>query len=241
MNIIKFGSRCLFTDYGAVNHALMRAKAQEVEKLATYTVIVASGAIAVGKGLENNQRPNSALTPQELQGYACTGQPALMQLYQQWFSRPVSQLLVTNTDLQNPNHVKDLIHHNKEKGRITVINYNDGVDFEQLRKDNDTLAVQIANYAAATRIVILGHYDGFKDPFTGRIIEDVSEVTDQHYALCQGAGEHGNGGFRTKLDAARLALKQDKELIIGNVNFPLEKLLSGKVIRTRFKNNGNKL
>ena len=233
LNIIKIGSACLFDDQGKINHQVLHQKAREIERSTDESVLVISGAIALGKMRENEQRKNSELSPVELQGYACRGQPELMKLYAGLFTRGVSQLLVTTTDLQHPNYVRDLVQHNLQKGRITAINYNDGVDFEQLRKDNDTLAATVLSYCHADRVIVLGHYDGFRDG--DHLVERVTHVEDSFYALCRGQSGHGNGGFATKLDAARIVLDTGKEMIVGNIRYVLDDLVTGKVQRTLFK------
>ncbi len=233
LNIIKIGSACLFDEQGRINHQLLHQKAREIERSTDDSVLVVSGAIALGKKRENEARKNAELSPVELQGYACRGQPELMKLYASFFARGVSQLLVTTTDLQHPNHVRDLIQHNLQKGRITVINYNDGVDFEQLRRDNDTLAATVLSYCNADRLIVLGHYNGFRDGDS--LIERVTVVDNSHYALCQGQSDHGNGGFATKLDAAKMVLKAGKEMFVGNISYELDDIIEGKVQRTLFK------
>ncbi len=234
LNIIKIGSACLFDKQGQVNYNLLRRKSQEIEQSEDNTVLVVSGAIALGKAHEREKRNNSQLTAVELQGYACVGQPRLMNLYQELFNLNVSQLLVTRTDLQQENHVRSLIHHNVQKQRITVVNYNDAVDFEQLRQDNDTLAATILSYCNADRLIILGHYDGFKDG--ERLMSHVTDINDFLYSLCRGKSEHGNGGFNTKLDAAKIVLHAGKEMIVGNIAYDLEDIISGQAPRTLFKN-----
>ncbi len=236
LNIIKIGSACLFNEHGRINHQLLHQKAREIERNADGSVLVVSGAIALGKMQEGEGRRNAELTPVELQGYACRGQPELMRLYAGLFTRGVPQLLVTTNDLQHSTYVRDLIHHNLSKGRMTVINYNDAVDFEQLRKDNDTLAATILSHCNADRLIVLGHYDGFRDG--DHLIERVTAVDDSHYTLCRGESEHGNGGFTTKLDAARIVLEAGKEMIVGNIKYAIDDLVTGRAPRTLFKAEG---
>ena len=230
------GSACLFDEQGRINYALLRQKAREIEESTDKVVLVVSGAIALGKLREGEKRKNAELQAVELQGYACVGQPELMHFYRGLFTRGVSQVLVTTTDLQHQHHVRDLIQHNLQRHRVTVINYNDGVDFEQLRKDNDTLAATILSYCGADRLLLLGHYDGFREG--DHLVERVAIINNELYALCQGKSEHGNGGFTTKLDAAKIVLSAGKEMIVGNIKYALDDLVQGKVPRTLFKWDG---
>ncbi len=234
LQIIKLGSACLFDEQGNVAFDTLRTKAKEIEEALDDVVLVVSGAIALGKMHDGETRKNADLTAVELQGYACLGQPKLMQLYSGLFTTQVSQLLLTSQDLSShEKHVSDLVYHNLKKRRITVVNYNDGVDFEQLRKDNDTLAATMLHCCGADRIVILGHYDGMLGA-DGQVISHVSAVSDDLYAMCRGVSTHGNGGFATKLDAAQQVLAEGKEMIIGNVKYRLNDILDGTAPRTYF-------
>ncbi|MBI3032186.1 hypothetical protein HYY69_01820 [Candidatus Woesearchaeota archaeon] len=235
LQIIKLGSACLFDAYGGIAFDTLRTKAQEIEETLDDVVLVVSGAIALGKMHEGEARKNADLTAVELQGYACLGQPKLMQLYADLFTQQVSQLLLTSHDLlHHENHISGLVYHNIGRRRITVVNYNDGVDFEQLRKDNDTLAATILRCCGADRLVILGHYDGMLGE-DGKVIPYVNRVSDDLYTMCRGVSTHGNGGFATKLDAARQVLAEGKEMIIGNIKYTLRDIVTGTVPRTYFK------
>lgn len=234
LQIIKLGSACLFDANGELAVDTLRAKAQEIEETLDDVVLVVSGAIALGKMHEGETRKNADLTAVELQGYACVGQPKLMELYGSLFTKHVSQLLLTSHDLlHHERHINDLVHHNLRKQAITVVNYNDGVDFEQLRKDNDTLAATMLQCCGADRLVILGHYEGMLGA-DGQVISHVSAVSDDLYAMCRGVSTHGNGGFATKLDAAQQVLAEGKEMIIGNVKYRLKDIIDGTVPRTYF-------
>ena len=243
LNIIKIGSACLFDEQRRINYALLQQKAREIEESTDETVLVVSGAIALGKLREGERRRNAELQAVELQGYACFGQPELMHFYRGLFTRGVSQVLVTARDVEHRSvvrtNVRDLIAHNLERHRITLINYNDGVDFEQLRQDNDTLAATILSYCHADRLLVLGHYDGFY--VGGQLQERVSRIDADLYDYCQGQSEHGNGGFTTKLDAAKVVMGEGKEMIVGNIKYALDDLIQGRVQRTLFKLEGRKM
>jgi glutamate 5-kinase len=235
IHIIKIGSKCLFDESKNINYGLLNKKAKEIENLQYPCFIVGSGAIALGKMHEKDRRDNSEISNIELQGYASVGQKRLMILYSGIFDKTVSQLLVTEEDLKHENHIRDLLYHNMQMKRITVVNYNDGVDFKQLRKDNDTLAAQLLCYTHAKRLIILGNgYDGFKD-HDDKIIPMITEIHDTHYKLCNGKSKEGNGGFNTKLDAAKMVLSFGSEMIISNINYLLEDIISGNCKRTVFR------
>jgi glutamate 5-kinase len=235
LQFIKIGSGCLFDEKGEIDYKTLRKKAREIESLDYGNVLVVSGAIALGKKMRGEKRSNADLDAVELQGYACTGQIELMDVYRSLFNKDVAQLLLTEYDLKHRNHVKDLICHNIKNGVITLVNYNDGVDFKQLRKDNDTLAAKLLTYCNGDRLVILGRtYDGLKDK-EGGIVERVTAIDRKLYDMCDGKSFHGNGGFKTKLDAAKMVLGAGKEMLVGNIGYSLQELIEGSVQRTLFK------
>ena len=235
LQIIKIGSACLFNDEGKINHDTLEEKCKQIEISEDKTVLVVSGAIALGKYVENDKRNNQDLSNVELQGYASTGQVELMKLYGSMFGSRIAQLLITKADLSYSTNIGNLIEHCLSKDQTPIINYNDTIDFEELRLDNDTLSVRILEYCFADRLVILGHYDGFMDYSTNKLIQRVRYVNQELYAKCQGLSNHGNGGFSAKLDAGKRVLELDKELIISNIAYNLRDILEGNVSRTVFK------
>lgn len=231
---IKFGSNCFIDESNEINYSLLEKKVREIENLEGDSVLVMSGAIKLGKNKEKETKHNSELSNVELQGYSSVGQRILMDLCAQYFSKNVAQILVTMEDMKHENHLKELISENIKKNRISIVNYNDSIDFMELRKDNDTLAAELAVYSDADRLIILGNYDGFIDK-NGNLIERVYKIDNDMYALCNGKSDDGLGGFMTKLDAAKIMLKYNKEVIIGNVNYAINDLIEGNVKRTLFR------
>ncbi len=184
---------------------------------------------------ERDYRSKEELSSVELQGYATAGQFYLMVLYKAFFGRSIAQILVTEKDLLNTEKIKSLVRENAKRDRITLINYNDGVDFEEVKKDNDTLAAELMLACDADRLIILGHdYDGLRDN-EGNLVERVTSIGEKEYSYCNGKSKYGNGGFRTKLDAAKMILDRDKEMIISNVGNCLEDVIRGLTERTLFK------
>lgn len=235
--VVKFGSGCLD------DLSLVRRKAQEIEQLeATKNcrfILVVSGAIALGKRLVRDTRPNKELGNRELQIYASLGQPELIQTYRGAFAdKHVAQLLLHKYEISSRkglianrvNGISDLVN----GGYIPAINYADDSDDSEVRKDNDTLAARVLQGCKARMLVILGEgYDGFR--YANGVISHLSAVKKSHYALCKGTSKDGTGGFETKLDAAKIVLKAGKEMVIGNIVQPLEALIEGSVTRTLFR------
>ncbi len=241
--IIKIGSACLFDANKEINRALLKRKAAEIKEIEVKrgikATLVVSGAIALGKRRFNDTRDNEELSSVELQRYACNGQIELLKIYQQAFRGlyDVSQLLPTSYEFRMKKHrenIKARILDDCENGIMTLVNYNDGVDFEQIRKDNDTLAARLLSYCGSERLIVLGKYGGFCDS-QGNVVERVYKVTKSHYAMCNGRSEHGNGGFKSKLDAAKIVIRSGGEMIVGNVESSIEDLIEGSIVRTVFR------
>ena len=221
IEFIKIGSACLFDNYGKINYELLCNKAKEIEQRDSAMVVVVSGAIALGKMLEGEKKSNTEISNVGLQGYATVGQLELMKLYSGAFKKQTAQLLITSGNLVHEHdHIKDLILENARAGRITLVNYNDGIDFKQIRKDNDTLAADMLYRCGGKRLVLLGKYDGFLDA-NKKLIERVNHIDESVYDLCNGKSEHGRGGFNTKIDAAKIVMTAGAEMIVGNINYSL--------------------
>ncbi|PIN86969.1 hypothetical protein COV19_02135 [Candidatus Woesearchaeota archaeon CG10_big_fil_rev_8_21_14_0_10_44_13] len=238
IQVIKIGSKCIFGMSG-LDYETIRKRAREIQEMGeegTRTILVVSGAIALGKHKCFETRANDDIESIALQRYACIGQPELVRFYTDAFEGiyTVSQLLVTKKDVEQEHHVRERILDDVQQSIVTLINYNDGVDFEELRKDNDTLASTIARYISAQRLVILGKYDGMKDK-KGGLITEINEVNDELYRMCNGVSNDGTGGFQTKLDAAKMLMQSGIEMVISNIGYSLHDVVSGKVQRTHFR------
>jgi glutamate 5-kinase len=234
LQFIKIGSACLFDSSGNINIGLLSKKANEIENNKNKNVLVISGSIALGMKKEKDERRKEDLSSVELQGYASLGQIYLVDLYTSLFKKNTCQILVEKESAQSK-AIRELLLENLKKDRISLINYNDSIDFEGIRKDNDTLAAELMLYSRGDRLIILGNdYDGFKDS-NGHLIERVYEINQELYGHCNGKSKYGNGGFQTKLDAAKRIIDAGKELIISNINYNLEDIINGKAKRTIFK------
>ena len=234
--VIKIGSQCLFDDRGETNLRLLKRKAEEIkgleERLGRRSTLVVSGAIALGKRQYGDARRNEDISATELQRYACKGQIELMDVYKTIFDGiyGVSQLLLTSENFRRPadrKHIRDLIAGDCGNNTLTLVNYNDGVDFEQLRKDNEQTSATLALYCGSERLIILGLYEGFIDR-QGNLIAHLSRVSQQHYAMCNGNSENGTGGFKAKLRIVNNLIDHGTKVIIAHVKHPLEEVIQGK-------------
>jgi len=68
----------------------------------------------------------------------------------------------------------------------------------------------------------------------GKVIEEIRglEEIDKCKTFDKGNGKFGTGGLETKLEAAKIVVKNDGVCIIGNISKSIPDLLSGNVPRT---------
>jgi len=235
LQFIKIGSACLFKKNGSLNREVLFERLKEIKMSDDNSVLVISGAIAAGMVQERETRNKEKLSKIELQGYASVGQIYLTRFYKELILGESAQVLVTARDFDNSANLRDLIAHNCKMNRLTLVNYNDSIDFEELRKDNDTLAADLMLACNGDRLIILGRdYDGFRYK-GGNLVERVHSIDGEMYQHCNGRSKYGNGGFKTKLDAARKILAADKEMIVSNVRYSLSDIIDGRAKRTVFR------
>jgi glutamate 5-kinase len=201
-------------------------------------VLVSSGAVGFGVGrLGWERRPE---TIPDKQAAAAVGQIDLCHRYERAFARHghhVGQILVTHAGLSDRSrflNARHTLHALLAHGVIPVINENDSVATEELRfGDNDMLAAQVVNLAAADLLILLTDVDGLlKD---GGRVPQLTDVTPSLLAeLAPDTGPLGSGGIRSKLEAARMASRFGVATVIadGRRRGVLEQVLRGDDVGT---------
>lgn len=241
LQILKVGTKCLFDDNRNLKESVVEKIVSDVYASNDDTVLVVSGAIAYGMKAAGVTGPKDGLTNIELQQYALMGNFRLANAFDEIAqaqdpSYLVSSLLVSNNSLERDGYeIACAIQYAIDQKRLMVINYNDGVDYEGVRLDNDTFAATILGHTCADRLIIFGDdYSGFED-LSRRLIPEVTEFKDEYYSYCNGKCGLGSGGFATKLDAAKMVMGYDREMIISNVLYSLDDIVNGNVPRTVFR------
>ena len=114
-----------------------------------------------------------------------------------------------------------------ELGSIPIVNENDTVAVEEIEfGDNDTLSAIVATLVGADALVILSDIDGLydSDPHKceeAKLIHNVSHIDDRILQLAGGSGsERGTGGMITKLEAGKIAMGANIEMLIMNGEQP---------------------
>lgn len=225
--VIKVGTS-LIAPGGRIDTKRMRALVDQLDLSQHEYLIVSSGAIASGMAhLGLGERPVSVPL---MQACAAVGQSLLMHTYEQLFfgKKVVAQLLLSSDDFTTPVRYRNLqnaLHELLNLGVVPVVNENDSVSVRELVGafgDNDELSALLAKAVKADWLVLLTDVDGFyvPDGKGTRLLRTVDKVTPQMDALCNGHGQLGTGGMRSKLRAAKVASEAGTNVAIANGGHP---------------------
>lgn len=215
----------------------LRAKRKEV-------VLVSSGAIARGMEVLNLvKRPREMA---RLQACAAIGQGKLIHDYERYFSPcglHTAQVLLTRDGLE----IRDRFLKARQtflellKMKILpIVNENDTVATDEIRfGDNDVLSVQVAHLVHADLVVLLSDVDGFylRDGSRVRHVSSVEEIEQDLVKHLRDRSKAKNvGGMRTKLEAAKVAMRLGIPMLIVDGSIPgiLEKIVEHEDVGTLF-------
>ncbi|GAC42049.1 glutamate 5-kinase [Paenibacillus popilliae ATCC 14706] len=219
--VIKIGSSSLTSDHGGLDRDRVSFYVREMISLrqrGAQVVLVTSGAVAAG--FRHIGYPERTKHLHEKQAAAAVGQALLMQAYQEQLQLHgvlAAQILLTRPDFASRRRGHNTYMTLLEllaRDVVPIINENDTVSVEELKfGDNDTLSALVANLVHANRLIIVTDTDGLytADPRTNpeatRFVR-VEQIDEDLYAYAGGAGSSvGTGGMRSKLDAARIAMR----------------------------------
>jgi glutamate 5-kinase len=231
--VVKIGSSSLTSEEGGLNRERIQYFAEELASLhknGSGVMLVTSGAVAAGfRQIGYAAKPKLV---HEKQAAAAVGQALLMQAYQEAFSRfgiVSAQILLTRADFSNRRRIQNALMTIEELLRqriIPVINENDTVATDELVLkfgDNDNLSALVAAMTKAAKLVIITDMDGLytedprKNPNAVKI-ERVDQISEDIMKLAGGAGSSvGTGGMRSKIEAARIAMRGGVHAFIGKV------------------------
>ncbi len=212
-------------------------------------IVVSSGAIAAGMGLLGMKKRPKSLPEQ--QACAALGQGHLMKMYEEYFKKNgfhAAQILLTWEDIREKRrylNAANTLHVLLSKKAVPVINENDTVSVDEIKfGDNDKLSALVASLVSADLLVMLTDVEGLyiddkktvagvvKDIHMG--IEKIAAGTDK---------ECSRGGMKTKLDAAKIAVKSGIDCVIANGKEKgiLLKIVRGEKVGTLFQASKNKI
>ena len=228
---------------------------------------VTSGAVEVGR-LDYMKRHGRELAGEREDikaDYAAQGQSILMANYRQ-FARPelsLRQVLVEHqhfNDQVKREYIKKLLYRSIGQGAVPIINYNDPVSDEEIRKmelnslretggsvvecvDNDETAAVICGLMEAKYLIILTSTDGiYRDPSDPATLvrdvvrQDAESLITAVQALkdrCDGASREGANGARAKLEFALKPALNGATVIIANAKYHLDALIRSEAPQTR--------
>ncbi|AJY77123.1 glutamate 5-kinase [Paenibacillus beijingensis] len=229
--VVKIGSSSLTSGAGEINRERIAFYASELaalHALGYQVLLVTSGAVAAGfRTIGYPSRPKHL---HEKQAAAAVGQALLMQAYQEIFGGHgigTAQILLTRPDFASRSRmnnalmtIEELLH----QRILPIINENDTVATDELKfGDNDMLSALVANLVKAQHLFILTDTDGLytanprHDP-NARKIEHVEQITHDLMQIAGGAGTAvGTGGMRSKIEAARIAMRGGVPVFIGRL------------------------
>jgi len=231
--VVKIGSSSLTSEEGGLSKQNIQFYADELASLfnaGNQVILVTSGSIAAGfKQIGYQSRPKIV---HQKQAAAAVGQALLMQAYQEAFAKyniTCAQILLTRYDFSNRTRMNNALMTIEEllsQNIIPIINENDTVSTNELDLkfgDNDHLSALVASMTKANKLCIVTDMDGLytadprKDPHATKI-EYVEAISLDILALAGGAGSAvGTGGMRSKIEAARIAMRSGVETFIGKV------------------------
>jgi len=245
--VLKVGSRLMVADGGGLTPRFALGLAQFVadsHQAGREVVIVSSGAIAAGRS-RVPKGTNKAATIAARQALAALGQAQVAGLWQQFFERPVAQVLLTHDELRNRRrylNARATLLELLTLGTLPVVNENDTVAVDELKLgDNDNLAAIVAALVDADALLIATDIDGLysADPQripTAQPVPTIRELTPEVLAMAGGSHSvSGTGGMRTKLQAAQKAAAAgiDTFLFNGRNSDVLRALAQGQLYGTR--------
>ena len=228
--VIKIGSSLIINDRKIVRKKWLSEFARDIKELLNQKkniIIVSSGAIALGcKKLELNKKN---LKLDKSQAVASIGQIELMNLFKKTFNLRkinLSQILLTLEDTEQRRraiNAKRTFENLFKLEFVPVVNENDSIATSEIKYgDNDRLASRVAQISGADCLILLSDVDGLytKNPKIykdAKIIKEINNIDlEIEKVATKSVGEHGTGGMKTKIDAAKICQLSGCTMAIAN-------------------------
>ena len=228
--VIKIGSSLLVDQEKKIRKKWLSSFAKDIKKLRSNNqkiIIVSSGAIALGCKKMNYNKKNLKLD--KSQAIASIGQIELMNLFLETFSKynlDISQILLTLDDTEKRRrsmNAKRTFENLFELGFVPIVNENDSTATTEIKYgDNDRLASRVAQISGADCLILLSDVDGLytKNPKIDKNVKLIKEIKniDQNIEKIstRSVSEHGTGGMKTKIDAAKICQLSGCIMVISN-------------------------
>jgi glutamate 5-kinase len=228
--VIKVGSSLLIDDDKKIRKKWLSDFAKDIKELLKKNrkiIIVSSGAIAMGCKKLNITKKTLKLD--KSQAIASIGQIELMNLFSKTFVKSkmnISQILLTLEDTEQRRralNAKRTFDNLFQLGFIPIVNENDSIATSEIKYgDNDRLASRVAQIASADCLVLLSDVNGlytqnpkiYKNAKLYKEITDIDENMENNST--KSISEHGTGGMKTKIDAAKVCQLAGCKMAIAN-------------------------
>jgi glutamate 5-kinase len=228
--VIKIGSSLLIDDNKKIRKKWLSEFSKDIQELLKQNkkiVIVSSGAIAMGCKKLNLSKKNLKLD--KSQAVASIGQIELMNLFSETFLKfkiNISQILLTLEDTEQRRralNAKRTFDNLFQLGFVPIVNENDSISTLEIKYgDNDRLASRVAQISGADSLILLSDVDGlytqnpkiYKNAKLLKVIKDIDQ--DIEKIATKSIGEHGTGGMKTKIDAAKICQLSGCKMAIAN-------------------------
>ena len=228
--VIKIGSSLLIDDNKKIRKKWLSEFSKDIQELLKQNkkiVIVSSGAIAMGCKKLNLSKKNLKLD--KSQAVASIGQIELMNLFSETFLKfkiNISQILLTLEDTDQRRralNAKRTFDNLFQLGFVPIVNENDSIATSEIKYgDNDRLASRVAQISGADSLILLSDVNGlytqnpkiYKNAKLLKVIKDIDQ--DIEKIATKSIGEHGTGGMKTKIDAAKICQLSGCKMAIAN-------------------------
>ena len=228
--VIKIGSSLLINDKKIIRKKWLSEFSRDIKQLLDEkknVIIVSSGAIALGCKKLNLNKKNIKLD--KSQAVASIGQIELMNLFKKTFGSKkinLSQILLTLEDTEQRRraiNAKRTFDNLFKLGFVPIVNENDSIATTEIKYgDNDRLASRVAQISSADCLILLSDVNGLytKNPKISKDAKLIKEIKNIDQAIekiaTKSIGEHGTGGMKTKIDAAKVCQISGCVMAIAN-------------------------
>ena len=228
--VIKIGSSLLIDENKKIRKKWLIEFAKDIQFLIKQNkkvVIVSSGAIAMGCKKLDISKKNLKLD--KSQAIASIGQIELMNLFSETFVKSkinISQILLTLEDTEQRRraiNAKRTFDNLFQLGFVPIVNENDSIATSEIKYgDNDRLASRVAQISGADSLILLSDVDGLytKNPKiykNAKLLKEVKNIDkDLEKIATKSISEHGTGGMKTKIDAAKICQLSGCQMAIAN-------------------------
>ncbi len=242
--VIKIGSSLLIDGSKKIRKKWLLEFSKDIKELLGQNkniIIVSSGAIAIGCKKLNLNKKNLKLD--KSQAVASIGQIELMNLFNKTFSKRninISQILLTLEDTEQRRrslNAKRTFENLFKLGFVPIVNENDSTATTEIKYgDNDRLASRVAQISGADCLILLSDVDGLytKNPKFDKNVKLIKKIKNIDKEIekisTKSTSEHGTGGMKTKIDAAKICQLSGCYMSIANG-------LSNRPIKQIIKNN----